>query len=289
MKKDTNNKIKLGIFISIGILLFIIGIYFIGERQQLFRSTFRVSGIFRDVGGLQAGNNVRFSGINVGTVENISVVSDTSVKVEILIEESTRKFIKKDAVASIGSEGLMGNKILIITPGTGGKMEIENNDVVETVQPINLDDILTSFKKTVENTSSITSDLALITSNIRSGKGIVNMDEILLSLKSTIDKTSNITSDLSEITGNMKSGRGTIGKLLMDSSLAQRIDSTFMDLKEGANNLKQGSSGLKTLIDSVNSSYTRNIDSTFINLKKGSAQLNTLLEKAHNSWLLWGF
>src|SRR5664280_2813890 len=116
MKKNTSNKIKLGIFTSLGIAVLILGIYFIGERQQLFRSTFRVSGVFKDVAGLQAGSNVRFSGVNVGTVENISIVSDTSVRVAILIDESTRKFIKKDALASIGSEGLMGNKILIIIP-----------------------------------------------------------------------------------------------------------------------------------------------------------------------------
>lgn len=216
MKKDTSNKIRLGIFISLGIAVFILGIYFIGERQQLFRSTFRVSGVFKDVAGLQAGNNVRFSGINVGTVENISVVSDTSVRVEILIDESTRKFIRKDAVASIGSEGLMGNKILIITPGTGGTMEIENNDTVETAQPINLDDIL-------------------------------------ISLKAAIDNTSHITSDLSKITSNIQSGKGTIGRLLMDQSLRQ------------------------------------NFDSTFINLKEGSAGFRILVDKAKKSWLLWGF
>ncbi len=83
MKKNTTYKIRLGIFISLGIAVLMIGIYFIGEQQQLFRSTFRVSGIFNDVAGLQAGNNVRFSGINVGTVEKISIVSDTSVKVDI--------------------------------------------------------------------------------------------------------------------------------------------------------------------------------------------------------------
>src|SRR4030042_3712570 len=99
MKKSTGNKIKLGIFISIGIVVFIFALYFIGERQQLFRSTFRLSGVFKDVAGLQAGNNVRLSGINVGTVENIVLVSDSSVRVEIIIDESTRKFIKKDAVA----------------------------------------------------------------------------------------------------------------------------------------------------------------------------------------------
>ena len=171
MKKDTGFKIKLGIFISLGIAVFIVGIYFIGEKQQLFRSTFHLSGVFRDVAGLQAGNNVRLSGINVGTVENISIVSDTSVRVEILIDENTRKFIKKDAIASIGSEGLMGNKIIIINPGTGGKKEIENNDIVQTIQPINMDDILVSLKSSIDNTTVITSNLSKITDNVQSGKG----------------------------------------------------------------------------------------------------------------------
>ena len=179
----------------------ILGIYFIGQRQQLFRSTFRISGIFKDVAGLQAGSNVRFSGINVGTVENISIISDTTVKVEALIDESTRKFIKKDAVASVGSEGLIGNKILIITPGTGGKREIENNDRVETIQPINMDDIMASLKKTIDNAS-------------------------------------NITTNLSSITGNIESGKGTIGRLLMDHSLAQNFDSSIVNLKQGLFGLK---------------------------------------------------
>lgn len=245
MKKDTTNKIRLGIFISLGIAVFIVGIYFIGEKQQLFRSTFRVSGVFKDVAGLQAGSNVRFSGINVGTVENIRIVSDTSVRVEILIDERTRKFIKKDAVASIGSEGLMGNKILIISPGTGGKKEIENNDIVETVQPI-------------------------------------NMDEVLISLKTTIDNTSTITNELSKITSDIQTGKGTIGRLLMDQSLAQNFDSAIV-------NLKQGSAGLKTLMDGAKSSFAQNFDSTFVNLKEASAGFKILMDKAKKSWLLWGF
>jgi phospholipid/cholesterol/gamma-HCH transport system substrate-binding protein len=201
MKKDTSFKIKLGIFISLGIALFIIGIYFIGEKQQLFRSTFHLSGVFRDVAGLQAGNNVRLSGINVGTVEDINIVSDTSVRVEIIIDESTRKFIKKDASASIGSEGLMGNKIIIINPGTGGKMEIGNNDTVQTIQPI-------------------------------------NMDDILISLKSSIDNTTIITSNLTKITGSVQSGKGTLGRLLTDKSLGQTFDSTFVNLKESSAGLR---------------------------------------------------
>lgn len=121
MKKNSSNKIKLGIFVSFGLVALIIAVYFIGEKQLLFKNTFHLTGVFEDVGGLQAGNNVRLSGINIGTVESISLVSDTTVRVEIVIDESSRKFIKKDAVATIGSEGLIGNKVLVINPGTGGK------------------------------------------------------------------------------------------------------------------------------------------------------------------------
>jgi phospholipid/cholesterol/gamma-HCH transport system substrate-binding protein len=240
MKKDTSKKIRLGIFISIGIALFILGIYFVGERQQLFRSTFRLNGVFKDVAGLQAGSNVRFSGVNIGTVDNIRIVSDTSVKVEILIDGSTRKFIKKDALASIGSEGLMGNKILIIIPGTGGEKEIENNDILETVQPI-------------------------------------DMDDIMMSLKRTIDNSSNITNNLSKITGNIQAGEGTIGRLLMDRSVAQNFDSSIVNLKQGLSglknlmddtknsfannfdstfiNLKEGSTGFKILMKKAKDSW----------------------------------
>lgn len=202
MKKDAGNTIKLGVFISLGVAVLVLGIYFIGERQQIFRRTFRVSGVFRDVAGLQEGNNVRFSGINVGTVDKIRIVSDSSVRVEILVGEGTRQFIKKDAVASIGSEGLMGNKVLVITPGTGGQKEIETNDSIGTVQPINLDDIFTS-------------------------------------LKTTIDNTNDITGDLASITGNIQAGKGTIGRLLMSQTDAQKVDSILVNLKEGSSDFKK--------------------------------------------------
>src|ERR1700679_526374 len=118
MQNKTGNKIRLGVFVFITIILFITGIYFIGEKQQLFSRTFHISGVFKDISGLQIGNNVRFSGINVGIVEDIEQVTDTSVRVDMQIEEKAQKFMKKDVRAIIGSDGLMGNKIMIILPGT---------------------------------------------------------------------------------------------------------------------------------------------------------------------------
>ena len=288
MKKKSTNKIKLGIFVSLGLVALILAIYFIGEKQLLFKSTFRLTGVFKNVAGLQAGNNVRLSGISIGTVESISLVSDTTVRVEIVIDESSRKFIKKDAVATIGSEGLIGNKVLVINPGTGGKKSIENNDVIQTAQPIDVDDIMISLKTTIDNTAFITGDLAKISSNIESGEGtigrlmmdktwrqnfqatIINLkegsdefkvvmdkagelDSILIAVKSTIGYTAAITNDLAKITNSLQSGEGTIGRLLMNSSGAE------------------------------------NFDSTMVYLKQSSEALKLLLEKAQGSWLLGGF
>lgn len=268
MKKNSANKIKLGIFVSLGLVVLIIAIYFIGAKQLLFTSTFRLTAVFEDVGGLQPGNNVRLSGINIGTIESIGLVSDTTVIVDIVIDESSRKFIKKDAIATIGAEGLIGNKVLVINPGTGGKKSIENNDRIQTAKPIDIDDIMVSLKTTIDNTALITGDLAKISTNIESGKGtigrlmmdptwreniqstIINLkdgsekfvvfmdksrqiDNILLAINSNIDSTSAVIQDLSKISSRIQSGEGVVGKLLMDQSMGQNLDSTLINLKKG--------------------------------------------------------
>ncbi len=240
MKKNINNKIKLGVFVTVGIAVFIIAIYFIGQKQQMFRSTFRISGVFKDVSGLQAGNNVRFSGINVGTVETIKIISDSCVSVEIIIDEDVRKFIKKDAIANIGSEGLIGNKILIITPGTGGKKVIENNDIIQTTQPINMDAILISIKKTIDNTSAITGDLSVITNNIQAGKGVIG--------RMLMDKSLERNFDTSIV--SLKEGLVGLNSLVTDArlSFSKNFDSTFV-------NLKEGSASFKLLIEKARSSW----------------------------------
>jgi phospholipid/cholesterol/gamma-HCH transport system substrate-binding protein len=202
MKKQTGNKIRLGILVSISIVLFIMAIYFVGQKQQLFNSTFRVSGIFKDISGLQVGNNVRFSGLNVGIVESIQQITDTSVSVTMVINDKNRKFIKKNAKAIIGSDGLMGNKIVSIVAGVPGMPQLSDNDIIETTRPVGIDDIL-------------------------------------IKLKVTADNAANITDDLSAIIGNIRSGNGTIGKLLMDSSFAKNIDKTLVNLKQGTGGFKQ--------------------------------------------------
>jgi phospholipid/cholesterol/gamma-HCH transport system substrate-binding protein len=208
MKKNTGNKVKLGIFVFFGIVLFIAGIYFIGNRQQLFSNTFRISGIFKSVNGLKIGNNVQFSGINVGTIENIEIISDTTVRVNMIIEEITRRFIKKDATAIIGSEGLMGNKMMSIAPGTCNAKSIENNDQIKTSIPVSIDDILIKIKITADNAAIISDQLG----------------SILLSVNH---------------------GNGTIGRLLRDSTIADNINTTIINLKKSTKGLDENMQAAK--------------------------------------------
>lgn len=208
MKKNTGNHIRLGLFITIALLLFTAGIYFIGAQKQLFTTTFQIKGLFKNVNGLRVGNNVCFSGINVGTVENIEILSDTCVRVDMSIKEDTRKFIKKDAIAVIGTEGLMGNKIVTIMPGTNDKEPIENNDLIQTSIPVSIDDILAKIKITADNAAIISDELAGILVKVNSGNG-------------------------------------TIGRLLQDSTIADNINSTIINLKKSSKGLDENMEAAK--------------------------------------------
>jgi phospholipid/cholesterol/gamma-HCH transport system substrate-binding protein len=157
--------------------------------------------VFTDINGLQVGNNVRFSGIVVGMVQEIIQISDTTVRVDLMINEDSRKFIKKNAVAIIGTDGLMGNKIVSITPGTPGEKPINDYNYLATAQPISVDEILANVKLASENAAVITDDLAAIMDNIRNG-------------------------------------RGTIGKLFMDSVFAKNIDKSIVNIKDGSGGFK---------------------------------------------------
>ena len=244
MKNEISDKIKMGIFISLGLALFFAGIYFIGMRRQMFTGTFHINAVFNDVSGIQAGNNVRFSGVNIGTIENIKIISKTSVRVTMTIDENERKFITKDAEADITTEGLMGNKILVIIPGTNDSKEIENNDFIAAAEPVKIDDILSQLKKTGDNSARLTGDLSDIVGNIHSGKGTIGkllMDSSYL--KVPIENAVQITGDLSEIVGRLRSGKGTLGKLLVDS----------LDLKIPFDNIVQITGDLSEITGSVRS------------------------------------
>ncbi len=202
MKKSAGNQIKVGVFVALSIALLIAGIYLVGQRRHMFSTTFRISGMFSDIDGLQVGSNVRFAGINIGIVEGITLVTDTTVQVDMEIEENTRKFIKQNAIAVISSDGLVGDKIVSVSAGTPGQPIVKDNDFISTQQNVRMDDILKDMKTATANTVLITDDLAYVLESVANGNGMV-------------------------------------GKLFFDSTFAEIIEAAMVNLKQGAGGFKQ--------------------------------------------------
>lgn len=191
MKTTSSQKIKIGTFTVVGLLVLFLAVFYIGNQKSLFSSTFRVYGTFKNVNGLTVGNNVRFAGINVGVVEGINIVTDSSVRVDLTLNNSVRKFIKTDSKMSIGSDGLMGDKLVVIAPGgVTSKTEISEGKELGSINPVDVDKIITKLTKVADNAESLTSDLSEIVSKVNNGKGsigrLLNNDKIARDLEGTV-------------------------------------------------------------------------------------------------------
>lgn len=166
MNKNSQNTWKVGAFVITGILLFMVAVYLIGQNKNLFSESFQLKSTFSNVSGLTVGNNVRFGGINVGTIKAINFVSDSSVIVVAEIQEKVHKYIKIDATAGIGSDGLMGDKVLTISPGTKSNQIVKNNALIASNKAVELEDIMASVKVSVDNAQYITYELAEFTAKM---------------------------------------------------------------------------------------------------------------------------
>ena len=191
MKTTPGQRIKIGLFTAIGILVLIFAVFFIGNQKSLFSSTIKINGLFKNVNGLQIGNNVRFAGINIGVVDDIQIVNDTTVKVVLTINNSVKKFIKKDAKMSIGSDGLMGDKLIVVAPGSGSEnSEVNNGDQIGSVNPIDVDKIVAKLTKIEDNAGSLIDNMSQIVAKINSGKGsigrLINNDKMAKDLDATV-------------------------------------------------------------------------------------------------------
>ncbi|MBZ4033969.1 MlaD family protein [Flavobacterium sp. 17A] len=202
MEKQSGYTWKLGMFVTIGLLLFIMAVYFIGKQKNLFGSTFHITSQFKTVSGLEVGNNVRFSGINVGTVEQIQLKNDSTVIVVLVMKEEVRKFIKTDATTSIGSDGLMGDKVLTISPGLKSQTIIGNNGQLASVDGIEMHDIMKSVKKSVDNIGVISDEIAIFSHSMNNGNGalarLVKDDKMANSVSNTLENLESGTKGFSE-------------------------------------------------------------------------------------------
>jgi len=243
MNKESGYQWKLGMFVIIGLVLFVTTIYFVGKQKNLFGSTFELNAKFNSVNGLDIGNNVRFSGINIGTVEEIEFLTDTSVVIKLVIKEEVRKYIKKDAIASISSDGLMGDKVLIISSGKNSNVIVEDNDNIASKQAIEMDDLMVSVKKSVDNAGVITAELAQFSSSMNNGNGalsrLVSDEEFGNSIKKMVTNLENSSKEFSKFTVKMNDGKGALSKLVSDEKMGLMVDSTLTNVKKGTTGLNE--------------------------------------------------
>ena len=201
-------KIRLGLFIAGGLALFVLAVFIIGKQKNLFNPVFKLTTTFYSVSGLEVGSNIRFSGINVGTVDNIKIINDSTVRVDMLIRKDVQQFIKTDCEATIGSSGIIGDRILIITQGSNDGKIVKEGQKIMSIEPVETDAIMASLKITVDNVAIITDQLA-------------------------------------EIMININSGNGTLGRLIQDSTIAENINMTIVNLKKSSQGLDENMKAAK--------------------------------------------
>ena len=209
MEHSSQFKVRLGLFVAGGFIIFALAIFLIGRQKNLFNPTYNLTTTFRNVSGMQVGNNIRFSGINVGTVDNIRIINDSTVQVDMIIQKSVQPFIKIDCEAAIGSEGLIGDRILIITHGSPDLPSAKNGDLLPSVEPVEMDAIMESLSVTAINAEVITDQLA-------------------------------------EIMVNINQGEGTLGRLIQDTTIAENINRTIINLKSTSKGLDQNMEAAKS-------------------------------------------
>lgn len=202
-------KIRLGLFILVGIGLFVLGIFIIGKQKNLFNPVFKLTANFRNVSGLQVGNNIRFSGISIGTVDNVAIINDSTVRVEMLIKKEVQKFIKTDTKASVGSEGIIGDKIVVLSQGNSSNKIVKEGQMIASTEPIETDAILKSVKVTAENAAIATAEIATLVKKINNGEG-------------------------------------TLGRLIQDKTMADNIDKTIVNLKKSSKGLNENMEAAKS-------------------------------------------
>ena len=243
MNKESGYQWKLGMFVIMGLVLFVTTIYFVGKQKNLFGSTFELYSKFNSVNGLEVGNNVRLSGINIGTVEEIEFLNDTMVVIKLVIKDEVRKYIKKDAIASINSDGLMGDKVLTISSGQNATEIVENNSYITSKRSIEMDDLMVSVKKSVDNAGVITAELAQFSSSMNNGNGalsrLVSDEEFGNSIKKTVTNLENSTNEFAKFTIKMNNGKGALSKLVSDEKMGLLVDSTLTNVKTGTKGLNE--------------------------------------------------
>jgi phospholipid/cholesterol/gamma-HCH transport system substrate-binding protein len=214
MKKSNLSRARVGFLIFVGVLAFTVGIFFVGEKSQLFSQAFFVRVNFANVEGVKPGANVMLSGYKVGTVSDITLTPNAdSIRLLLRIDRDVRAFIKTDSKAEIKQEGLVGNKFISVSIGSPNARELPNYGFIYGVPPFALSSIADNF----------------------------------ISIADTVKLVAN---ELNVLLHRMNTGGGTVGKLLTDDEFYTRLVSVAAEMEQGLQLTNKQLSELSKLLSS---------------------------------------
>ncbi|MGW8317188.1 MAG: MlaD family protein, partial [Bacteroidales bacterium] len=243
MKSRTRKSIVVGLFVTLAVIIFMSAVYLVGKKENIFGSNVTVSAIFQDVKGLREGDKVRLSGIEIGTVNGLWFMDDNRVIVQMNLEEDAVQYVRRDSRASIANEGLMGSKVVIILPGSLEAEPVHPMDTLQTIEQIDVDEIMREVKKSSENITVVTGELITITQKINRGDGMFGKIFTDTTFTRNLDQTSRnineISGNINEISEKVSRGQGIMGKLFADSVLTGQLDSAGQSLNQVATNLME--------------------------------------------------
>jgi phospholipid/cholesterol/gamma-HCH transport system substrate-binding protein len=193
---------RLGLFIFATLAVLAAGVFIIGSKEYLFSSTYRLKAQFDNVAGLAAGADVQVGGVHSGTVHSIDLPHKPGEKVTVVVDldKSTHEIVKQDSVATIETEGLLGNQYLAISFGTAGQPDVKDGDTLQSQPPLQMGDML---KKA---------------------------NDILNSSQQAVQNTTQATAHLNSVSGKIDSGQGTVGALVNDKQLYNNLQQTTTTL-----------------------------------------------------------
>lgn len=307
MEKNTKNNIRLGTFVLAGAGLFMFFLYYIGRNENKWVSGVEVRVHFSQLNGLVEGNNVLYSGMPAGSVRTIRILDDTTIEVALLINKKTSPFIHRNALVSIASDGLLGNKVVNITPGPGNEPLIANGDLLTGSESVRFDKVLPKVLR-------IGDDVAVISATLRNTVLELDSSELLRLLKDrrtaaflvqslvklnrTADNAAAASGDVRAITASIRQGNGSIGELLRDTGIVSNLRAASAGLRIAAETIDDLSLGLREKISSrsglfnlvlTDSGAARDLRASLGNIRRGTDNFNQDMEALQHNFLLRGY
>lgn len=309
---DNRRKITVGIFIFIGLIIFVIGVYTLGNLKKTFIKSITINVVFDDIQGLKTGDNIWFSGVKVGTIRKIQFYGTSQVQVFMNIEKEAQQYIHKDALASISSDGLIGNKIIVVTSGSPKFPLIESGDQIRVNPTLSTDQIMRTFQKSNKNLVDITTDIRKLSANLVAGKGTAgalladeqmaqNFKSVLLNLKSATEATNKMVAQMNAFSRKLNTSGSLADKIFTDTVLYTTIQASANQLKEASGvaaalteNLNDASLKLQTTDNPAglllnDQKSAEQIRAILINLESSSRNLNEDLKALQSNFLFRGY